>query len=338
MSETTEAVAASSAAEMPEIPASGTDGYAEWRMTGRLPEPEPEPKQPEKQAESASAKKQNEEPEDSADSAAKPQQERKSKRRPDIEARFHQYTERIDRLERELANAQNPQTKADSSPANAQQAAKPTVNDVDPNGNPRFSTYEEYVEALADWKANERYQLAEQQARIREQSNRLQSQVEDARKRYGDAFDGVLAPTVSRIVNDPSISQTVKAMLNDSETLPDVIYTLGSDAETLRKFLSMPEGKQLRYIAAVEAGIEENRGNSTARNEKGQFSESKKEAPAKRGPESAPEPPIEIGHRGTSSMDESERSLQSMQRGDANAFRAWKQAEDRKALARRRGA
>jgi len=37
-------------------------------------------------------------------------------------------------------------------------------------------------------------------------------------------------------------------------------------------------------------------------------------------------------------VDESERALKNVERGSSKDFRAWKEAEDRKELARRRGA
>lgn len=337
------AVATPSAAETQpsfEIPRNGTPEYAQWRMTGELPEKKSEPK-PADPAPADAAKEQT--TDDAPDSAGKQQQEKPTKRRPDIEARFKQYTERIDRLERELEEARRPkQTQAEPSPARPRiepTRPKPTVEAKNEDGTPKYSTYEDYVEDLADWKAEQRLVTAQREQAARQQASQLQSKVDDARTRYGDQFDGVLAPTVNRIMGDQSLSQTVKAMLNDSEVLPDLVFTLGSDAAALDSFLKMAPGKQIRYVAALESGIQAELSKTGSRNDKGQFqAQTEPPTPAKRGPESTPDPPIEIGHRGTGSMDESERALQAAQRGDAHAFRNWKQAEDRKALARRRGA
>lgn len=343
------AVAAPSAAETQpslEIPRSGTPEYAQWRMTGELPEKKSEPK-PADPAPADAEKEQT--TDDAADSAAKAVQEKPTKRRPDIETRFKQYTDRIDRLERELEEARRPKpTQAEPSPArpaqpqNYQEWRKTFKPTEWMNGfiaqNPE-STWEDANAAMADHLGDVRESFREREQTARQQASQLQSKVDDARSRYGDQFDGVLSPTVQRIMGDQSLSQTVKAMLNDSEVLPDLVFTLGSDSAALDSFLKMPQGKQIRYVAALEAEIQAELSKTASRNDKGQFqAQTEAPAPAKRGPESAPEPPIEIGHRGTGSMDESERALQAAQRGDANAFRSWKQAEDRKAIARRRGA
>lgn len=340
-------VAAPSAAESQpslEIPKSGTPEYAQWRISGELPEKKSEPKSADP-APADAGKDQT--TDDRADSAAKPTQEQKSKRRPDIETRFKQYTDRIDRLERELEEARRTKsTQAEPSPAKPAQPQtyqdwRKTFKATEwMNGfiaqNPE-ATWEDANAAMADHLGDVRESFREREQTARQQATQLQSKVDDARTRYGDQFDEVLKPTVSRIMSEQSISPTVKALLNDSDVLPDVIFTLGSDQASLDSFLRMAPGKQIRYIAALEAEIQAELSKPASRNDKGQFA-TEKPAPAKRGPESAPEPPIEIGHRGTASLDESERALQATQRGDANAFRSWKQAEDRKALARRRGA
>lgn len=334
------AVAAPSAAEViPEIPKSGTQEYAQWRLSGELPEkPSSEPKP----AEPAPADAEKDQTTETAGAEpAKPQERR---RKPDAEARIKQLNDELKRVRTELDEVRRPKTtQAESSPARPAQPQtyqewrktfKPTVwMDSYIKTNPE-ATWEDANAAMADHLGDVRDTFKEREMTAKQQASQLQSKVDDARTRYGDQLDGILAPTVSRILSEQSVSPTVKAMLNDSEVLPDLVFTLGSDSEALNSFLKMAPGKQIRYVAALEAGIQAELSKSPERNNKGQF----QPPPVKRGPESAPEPPIEIGHRGTGSLDESERALQAAQRGDTNAFRKWKQAEDRKALARRRGA
>lgn len=315
---------------IPEIPRSGTSEYAQWRLDGTLPEK----KQPEP-ADSATA----EEPTERAGAEPATQQE-KPRRKPDAEARIKSLTDRIKQLESQQGSSAK-ETPAESSPAKPatqkQQfdQKEPTTEDKNADGTPRFTTYEEYTKALARWEI--RQEMAEQrrQDSMQAQQRELDTKVSDARARYGDQLDAVLAPTVTRIMGDASVVPTIKAMLNDSDVLPDLLYTLGSDQKALDNFLKMPPGKQIRYLAALESGIQTELSTST-RNDKGQFAKTA-ETPAKRGPESAPEPPLEIGNRGRAT-DEPTRALKAIESGDTNAFRAWKQAEDRKAMARRRGA
>lgn len=330
------AVAAPSAAEAPqtiEIPKSGSAEYAEWRFSGKLPE-----KATSTQAESSPADTPKETaPEDAADSAATKTQEPKRKRDFGAEARIKELTDELKLVRRELEESRRPtQTQAESSPARQQQQytrPKPTVEDKNQDGTAKFKTYEDYVEELADWKAEQRWsqQMREQQQQA--QQREIASKVSEARERY-ENFDQVIKPALGAIVSDPQISPSVKGMLNDSPVLPDLIFTIASDPKELARFTEMAQtqpGKALRYIAKVESLIEE------------EFAAPKtapkpKEAPpAKPGPESAPEPPIDIGHRGTQPMDESQRAFQAIERGDSNAVRAFLKAENAKDLRRRRG-
>jgi len=344
-----ETVVAAPSAEQPslEIPRSGTPEYADWRITGKLPEKKSEPK-PAETASADAAKEQTTEP-----AGAEPAKQQETRRKPDAEHRIKQLTDELKQVRTELDEVRRPKpTQAEPSPARPQveqpTRPKPTLETKNDDGILKYGTYEDYIEDLADWKAEQRWVANQREQAARQQAAQLQSKVDDARARYGDQFDGVLAPTVNRIQSkadaatgltsygDQPVSTAVKAMLNDSDVLPDLIFTLGSDAEGLASFLKMAPGKQIRYIAALEAGIQAEL-SKPARQPDGKFA-AQTEPPAKRGPESAPEPPIEIGHRGGGSMDESQRALQAAERGDVNAFRSWKQAEDRKALARRRGA
>src|ERR1700761_3049307 len=115
MSEETQAAPSTAVVEAPQtfdIPRSGTDEYATWRNTGELPKVQPKTEDP---APSDTVKEQTtDEPGDSAPST----QEKQSKRRPDVEARIKQLTDRTKELEVQLEEARRPkETKADPSPA-----------------------------------------------------------------------------------------------------------------------------------------------------------------------------------------------------------------------------
>ncbi len=344
MSETTVVEAAPSAAieSIPEIPRSGTPEYAEWRMTGELPEK----KQPETAETAAADLSKATNSDESGDSAPTKTQEKPGKRRPDVEARFKQYTDRIDKLERDLEEARRPKsTQAESStarpapPQNYQEwrkAFKPSqwIEDY-AKANPA-ATYEDSTAAMYDHLGDVRDQFHsfEQQRQI------LAAKVNEARSRYGDSFDEVVKPTATVIQNDQAIPFVVKAMLDESEVMPDVVYTIGSDKKTLNDFIALAKsqpGKALRYLAVVEHGIIEEL--AKGRNDKGQFMpKSEPSAPVKRGPESAPEPPLEVGNRGSGTMDESERAFKAIERGDTKATRDFLRSENAKDLRRRRGA
>jgi hypothetical protein len=327
-----------------DIPRSGTPEYDEWRNTGNLPE-----KDKPKTEEAASSDPSKEATSEEAPESEPGKHTQESRRKPGAEARIGELTSRVKQLEKDLEDARRPkqETKADPSPAkpaNYQEWRKEFrpakwIEEY-ASQNPEAS-YEEANAAMADHLADVRDQFRnfEQQQNAQQQS--LNAKVNEARARYGERFDEVLQPTLNTIVSDAGVNPNVKAMLNDSDVIADLIYTLGSDSATLAKFLSMAKsepGKAIRYLAVVENGIIEELSKNTARNDKGQFSSEKETpAPAKRGPESAAEPPISIGNRGAGTMDESERAFQAIGRGDAKATRAWLDAENAKDLRRHRG-
>ena len=116
--------------------------------------------------------------------------------------------------------------------------------------------------------------------------------------------------------------------------LPDLLFTLGSNQADFARFLALAKtnpGKAIRYLAAIESGIVE------ALQKPAKTETETPATPARRGPENAPPPPIEIGNRG-GPVDDTERLLKAAANGDRNATRQLLEAENRKMLARRRGA
>lgn len=338
------AVAAPSAAEAPqtiEIPKSGSAEYAEWRISGKLPE-----KATSTQAESSPADTPKETaPEDAADSAATKTQEPKRKRDFGAEARIKELTDELKLVRRELEESRRPtQTQAESSPARPEPQQPQTYKDWRARFNAKQwieqyvtenpqTSYEDANAAMADHMADVRDFFRGREQQQQAQQREIASKVSEARERY-ENFDQVIKPALGAIVSDPQISLSVKGMLNDSSVLPDLIFTIASDPKELARFTEMAQtqpGKALRYIAKVESLIEEElAAPKTA-------PKPKEAPPAKPGPESAPEPPIDIGHRGTQPMDESERAFQAIERGDSNAVRAFLRSENAKDLRRRRG-
>src|SRR5271165_3274772 len=101
-----------------EIPRAGTQEYAEWRLSGTLPD-KPKP------AETAPADKLKEATSDTATAPEPVKQETKpeSRRKPDAEARIRELTEESRRLRAELDEARKPKkTEAESSPARQPEA------------------------------------------------------------------------------------------------------------------------------------------------------------------------------------------------------------------------
>jgi hypothetical protein len=337
-----------------EQPKSGTPEYAEWRTTGKLPEK----KQP--KADPGPADKVKEPTSDAADpeTASKPQEQHTGrKRKPDAEARIRELTEENRQLKEEREKVKP----AAEQPKPAQQARehaltrpKPTSDAKGSDGNPKYATYEEYVEDLTDWKAEQREAMQQRDQAEKASMAEIAKQLESARTLYGkEEADKVIYPTNKAISEDQAIPVGVKEILGESEVFPHILFTIGSDPDELAAFIQMAKtkpGKAMRYIAKVESLIEDELAGKTAaepaaaatiqtgKDADGKFTSAEKpQAPAKRGPESTPPPPLEVGGRGAGTMDESARALSKLKDGDSNAFRDYLRAENAKELRRRRG-
>jgi len=297
------------------------DQRAEFRRTGELPEP---PKKQEEAATSAETKVETGE-------ATAPKKPQETRRKPDAEHRIGELTAETKRLKAELEAMRTPKPAEAVKSAPVQQPApqqtrtKPTAEDKGQDGKPKYETYEDFVEDLADWKAEQRWSNQQREAQQKEQGRALQAKVEEARGRY-EKFDEVLTPTLNAIVGDQQVSPAVKAMLNDSEVLPDLIFTLGSNAKELAAFVKMAKensGKALRYVALTESLIAEEL-------EAKKAPAPKTETPPVKTQTSAPKPPAEVGGRNAAPPDGEQAAAQ------AGDFRRFKAEANRKAIARMR--
>ena len=327
--------APSTAVETPlEIPRSNTPEYTEWRTSGKLPEKKTEAPA---NADTAPADKPKEA---SSEIAPPPEAEKQqaSKRQPEIEARFKKLTDEIKRLSGELEETRKPkESKAESTPAprNYQEwkaSFSPSKWIEQYTAQNPSASYEDAVDAMSEFKADAREYFRSAETKQRELVEKFQKDLADVQGRYED-FESIQASTMDAIMA-PEVPEYIRDMFRDSEVQMDLVYVIGENAEELDKFAKLVKtspSKAARYVTRIEDGILSKRSAKpnaeveTPRNESGQFT------PAKRGPESAAPPPIEIGSRGGAVTDESEHALK------AGDFRAFKEAEDRKEIARRRG-
>lgn len=302
---------------------------SEFRRTGNMPEPA----KTEPSAESAPAdKSEAEETEVSAaetspaSEAAKPKQEpprsNAQSRKAELTAEIKELLKQRDTLKTEVSK---PTPKAESSPAKFTPSPRytriePTIDAKNEDGTQKYATYEEFTKDLGRWSAEQL--LAEQRAEAQKlaQQREIQSKINDAKTRY-ENFDETIKPALTAITQDANIPQVVKAMFNDSEVLPDLLFTLGSDAKELASFIEMAAnnpGKALRYIALTESLIQSELESKSA----------PKEVPAKPQTTAAPKPPAEVGGRATTPHDALVAAA------EANDFRSFKAESNRRALAK----
>ncbi len=351
-----------------EIPRSGTQEYAEWRTKGTLPEK----KQKAETADTAAAdtSKETKSVTEVDPESAKHKQE--TRRKPDAEARIKELTERANKLEADLAEARKPKDAkvAESSTVKAAEQKpveppptrpKPKQEDKGQDGKSKYASYEEFIEDLSDWKAEQRLAKMERDAQVKQQVEGTRKRLDEARERYKESgnFDAVIVPMLAEMTK-PDIPREVFTVMEASPVLPDLLYVLGGSEESRTAFLNdcrSNPAKALRVALLAEqeivkelakggksasqrAGEAADAAGAAGRDEKGKFTAKTETvtAPAKRGPESAAEPPLEIESRGSGVVDDTDRALKDGAGDDPVATRKWLKAENDKEMRKRRGA
>ncbi|HWH56107.1 MAG TPA: hypothetical protein VN682_00680 [Terriglobales bacterium] len=115
----------------------------------------------------------------------------------------------------------------------------------------------------------------------------------------------------------------IRAMLDDSECLPELMYVL-SDEKTRSNFIETAAknpGKAIRVLAQMEADIKQSASPETAE------ATSEPKPPAEPKPR-APKPPSEVGGRGTAAEDELHSAAK------ANDFRTFEAEQNRRKFAK----
>lgn len=147
----------------------------------------------------------------------------------------------------EALKAQTPQA-----PQTPEAAAKPKPD--------QFSTTEEYVEALAAFKAEEIFrtktQESESQRREAELRQRHQSvvtsyqeRVEQAMEKYPDFEDVAYSP-------DVPITNAMAATIQESEKGPDIAYFLGKNPAEAQRIAKLSPFLQAKELGKLEAKLE----------------------------------------------------------------------------------
>lgn len=234
------------------------------------------------------------------------------------------------------------QTQAEPSPAKQPEAQKleapkePDMKDPKYAGNDGWEKYEADVKQFnkdnAKYEANQAVEKFKSDQVKAEQSKKFDAEVVEAKKRYPD-FDKI-APAVATAINqDAQIPYAVKQVIEDSPVFFDLTYVLGENTEALAEFQKLARTDPraaIKKVILMEQGIEAKlAGTDAARNDKGQFQPTTE----KKGKtvSSAPEPPRELGGKGTPPADEVEAALES---DDQAAYNA---AKNRRDLASRKG-
>jgi hypothetical protein len=278
--------------------------FSKYRQDGELPERFKPNDTPEETA-ATEAEEPKPEPESEPDETQDPPQKVSG-----AEKRIKQLLAEKKELERKLAGKQDVQPESSPAPEPQSTRTKPTANDNDKDGKPKYSTYEDFVEDLADWKAEQRMETAKREQAQQESQKALKSKLDEARARYDDA-DDVIFPA-NQAIQNAKMPLVVKEVFAQSDVFIDLCYVVGSDPEELKKFISLAQTNPRAAIGKVfeyERGIREelSKESSTPRDDKGKFTapEAKKT--------SAPKPPSPVGGASSRAFDVSDESLSAEQ-------------------------
>jgi hypothetical protein len=336
--------------------------YAEWRATGKLPEPKkaPEEKTGEsKNEESATSDAPKEEKsegkkpktESAAETGKETEQESHKK---GAEARIRQLLAKIKELESKSETPKPDKTeKAESSPAKDEEK-KDTPKDqpkdkTEKTKRPKledFENWDDWQKADSDWvqeqidaKAKKLAEEAltewESKQTKREQQRELQKKIDSARERYPDLDEGFV-PAVEAIFDDKSIAPVIKAAIQESDVDIDLLYVMGKDADDLADFVATAKTKPreaLRRVFEVERLVKEELAKGKAgktevvRGSDGKFTSNEANEPPAKTKTKAPPPGYEPSGRVSPPGDVDEAALKALESGDVHAFRRFR--EDR---------
>ena len=194
--------------------------------------------------------------------AEEPPEEKPRKRRG-FQKRIDKLTTQVREQERLIAELQTPKDAP---------LSEPKRDD--------FDDYEKYIDARADYKAEQRL---EQDRKTRQEQSQ-QSQQREVAAAFEEARETVIESGIDAykdfedvaMSGDLQISQTMAEGLLQSETGHDVWYHLGKNPAKAEKISSLPPAKQLLELGRLEASLKS----------------------AKK-PSNAPKPTKSVGSRGT---------------------------------------
>lgn len=194
-------------------------------------------------------------PQAAADDAAKPDRDEKGRFKPGVQQRIDEITRARHEAEREAAYWRERAT------AGNQDKAQPSANEPPPKPTPdKFADYAEYVEALTDWKTDQKVREAlsardteqAKQAEGRVQQTKQQAfaeRVQQARTSITD-YDEVVG------LSDLPIAPHVGEVLLDSDLGPQLAYHLAKNPDLANRLNQMSPTAAAREIGRIEAGLE----------------------------------------------------------------------------------
>ena len=232
------------------------DQRAEWLKSGELPSDKPKEEPPKIEQPKAEEKPEAEQ--------SRFQQPPKAEKKPG-QMGYRELRDRVADLERQLeerrAERAEPKAEPPKTEKLEQLRAKPSPSDKNDKGTAKYATYEEYLEDLADWKAEQKIadlekKMAEEAAKKtveseqRAISDQWRKQVDAARLKHAD-FDEIALNPKLNIPQGSAVEQWVL----DSDIGTEILYHLASHPEELAAIHAMSPVKAARALTILEAEL-----------------------------------------------------------------------------------
>jgi hypothetical protein len=179
---------------------------------------------------------------------------------------------------------------------------KPTIDDKNADGTPKYGVYEDFTEALGRWAAKEERTSWEREQAEKQAVEALKATLDEARSRYEDA-DEVIFPA-GEAIRTARIPLAVKEVFAQSDNFIDLCYVVGSDPKELESFIALAQKNPRAAIGKVfeyERGIAEEM--AKPRDASGKFAASEPNRTR------APKPPSPVGGSSSRAFDVSDDSL-----------------------------
>jgi len=222
--------------------------------------PEAAPEAPAETSEKSEATNEQEKKEESAEEADDESEEGESKEEPKKPKKG--FKKRIDKLNKRLTESEQKAEYWRQLAMNGQkpQEPKPVEAKVEPisEGKPKqedFKSHEEWIEAVTDWKieqrerqAQEKAKEAEAKAQFQTQIERYQQGVEAAREKFDD-YDDVI-DAASEVTMSVAVRQAILESDNN-----ELAYHLAKDVKEFKRICALPPIAAAREIGKFEAKL-----------------------------------------------------------------------------------
>lgn len=152
------------------------------------------------------------------------------------------------KLEREIRlEAENEALKKQAQPKEEPKTGKPTPD--------KYSTYEDYLEALAKHTVTEERQKQKQESEQEKQKQTRQEKLQGYNERAKEARKSL--PDFDDVVDqDLPVSQVMIETITESEIGPHIAYHLGKNPDEAERIANLPPLAAARAIGKIEAMLE----------------------------------------------------------------------------------